>query len=119
MKALTLIQPWASLIRDGRKTIETRSWSTNHRGLLAIHAGKTVDAAACRQFNYDPRSIERGVILCTANLVAVVQFPHPRAKPDAYGDFTPGRYGWILASVTPLASPFPINGSLGLWTWES
>lgn len=40
MKALSLHQPWASLIAMGVKTIETRSWSTSHRGLLAIHAAK-------------------------------------------------------------------------------
>ena len=39
MKALTLHQPWASLIAVGVKTIETRSWSTKHRGPIAIHAG--------------------------------------------------------------------------------
>ena len=39
MRALTLHQPWASLIANGVKTIETRSWSTNYRGPLAIHAG--------------------------------------------------------------------------------
>lgn len=42
MKALTLYQPWASLIACGVKTIETRSWATNYRGLIAIHAAKTV-----------------------------------------------------------------------------
>lgn len=41
MKALTLHQPWASLVAEGVKTIETRSWSTKYRGQLAIHAGKT------------------------------------------------------------------------------
>lgn len=40
MKALTLWQPWASLVALGVKTIETRSWSTSHRGPLAIHASK-------------------------------------------------------------------------------
>lgn len=39
MKALTVRQPWASLIAAGVKTIETRSWSTRYRGPLAIHAG--------------------------------------------------------------------------------
>src|SRR6267154_1758716 len=38
MKALTLWQPWASMIAFGEKRIETRCWSTKHRGLLAIHA---------------------------------------------------------------------------------
>lgn len=40
MKALTIRQPWASLVALGVKTIETRSWSTSYRGPLAIHAGK-------------------------------------------------------------------------------
>ena len=40
-RALTLHQPWASLIALGVKTIETRSWSTPYRGPLAIHAGMT------------------------------------------------------------------------------
>lgn len=40
MKAISLWQPWAQAIALGSKTIETRSWSTAHRGLLAIHASK-------------------------------------------------------------------------------
>lgn len=40
MKALSLTQPWASLVALGAKQIETRSWSTAHRGELAIHAAK-------------------------------------------------------------------------------
>jgi activating signal cointegrator 1 len=40
MKALTLTQPWATLVAIGAKKIETRSWSTGYRGILAIHAAK-------------------------------------------------------------------------------
>jgi hypothetical protein len=40
MKALSLWQPWASAMATGAKTIETRGWSTNYRGELAIHAAK-------------------------------------------------------------------------------
>ena len=43
MKALSLTQPWASLVADGRKTTETRSWLTHYRGPLAIHATKVRD----------------------------------------------------------------------------
>jgi hypothetical protein len=39
MKGLTLTQPWATLVAIGAKRIETRSWPTRYRGLLAIHAG--------------------------------------------------------------------------------
>ncbi len=40
MKAITVYQPWASLIAVGAKKYETRSWATNYRGQIAIHAGK-------------------------------------------------------------------------------
>lgn len=40
MKAITVIQPWATLLATGKKHIETRSWKTNYRGEILIHAGK-------------------------------------------------------------------------------
>ncbi|NUQ05956.1 MAG: ASCH domain-containing protein [Anaerolineae bacterium] len=46
MAAITIHQPWATLIAVERKTYETRSWSTNHRGLIAIHAGKNGEELA-------------------------------------------------------------------------
>ncbi|MCW5830673.1 MAG: ASCH domain-containing protein [Deltaproteobacteria bacterium] len=39
-KALTIVQPWASLIADGFKSWEMRSWPTSYRGQLLIHAGR-------------------------------------------------------------------------------
>ena len=40
MRAISLWQPWASVVALGSKRIETRHWSTGHRGPLAIHAAK-------------------------------------------------------------------------------
>lgn len=40
MKAISLWEPWGSLMRTGAKTIETRSWSTHYRGPLLICAAK-------------------------------------------------------------------------------
>lgn len=118
MKAITLIQPWASLICDGRKKIETRSWPTSFRGRIAIHAGMKVDRDACIKFGYDPDKIETGKVLCTAVLVQCVQFPSSKAPPDDYGDFAPGRWGWILKEVKVLNNPKPAKGKLGLWNYE-
>ncbi|HVT78326.1 MAG TPA: ASCH domain-containing protein [Acidimicrobiales bacterium] len=42
MKALTLHEPWATDVAEGRKRIETRGWSTRYRGPLAIHAARTL-----------------------------------------------------------------------------
>lgn len=85
MKALTLHQPWASLMAAGVKTIETRSWSTRHRGRLAIHAGKRLYTAADKHADrslflaaHDVLALERnggvydlpyGEIVATAELV--------------------------------------------------
>lgn len=117
-KALSLWQPWASLIIDGRKNVETRSWSTSYRGVIAIHASMKVDKKACIDFGYEPRTIATGCVIGTARLVDCVQFPNPSIVPDAYGDFTDGRYGWVLGSIVRFKEPVPAKGSLGLWDWE-
>lgn len=119
MKCLTFIQPWASLIVDGRKLIETRSWPTKYRGTIGIHAGMTPDKAACVRFGYEPATIPRGVVLCTAVVIDCVRFPSPLARPDPYGDFTAGRYGWILGKVMPLTYPLHVKGALGLWNCDA
>lgn len=118
MKALSLHQPWASLIFDLRKTIETRHWEMHHRGLLAIHAAKTVDRDYCNLFNYDFRTIPRGAVLCIVNVEDCVRFPHPLAKPDAYGDFEAGRYGFIFQVVKRFKTPIPAIGRQGVFYWE-
>jgi hypothetical protein len=87
MKALTLTQPWASLVAIGAKSIETRSWSTSYRGPLAIHAAKgwsADDREFCYRLDVFPLlynggirptsehglsdMLPRGVIVAIANL---------------------------------------------------
>lgn len=142
MKALSLTQPWATLIAIGAKRIETRSWATNYRGLVAIHAAKGMPRWA-REFAYenpagqvlndagillggDCTDLPHGAILAVAMLsdvwptdgiwqrisVRAVATPHE----EAFGDYGPDRYGWLFGHVSPLAVPIPCKGSLGLWT---
>lgn len=178
MKALTLHQPWASLIAIGVKSIETRSWSTKYRGPLAIHASaKRTRAMSCNlgQWRYggltgclwraapqvrDLQYVRLGVVVATCTLVDVVptyeiewgcrfdanspmwwwddgieQVGEGRdGEPIGdlarwasyvvdedqrpYGDFTPGRFAWLLADVTPLDPPVPAKGRQGLWDWK-
>ena len=49
MKAITIWQPWASLLASGRKRYETRSWATTYRGPIAIHAAKRPVATSLRR----------------------------------------------------------------------
>jgi len=42
----------------------------------------------------------------------------PPDEPElSFGDYTPGRYAWILADVKLLPEPVPARGALGLWEW--
>lgn len=79
IKALTLYQPWATLVAIGAKRIETRSWWTAYRGLLAIHASKTFGAtnrALCHQEPFRSALLAGGVErLSDLPLGAVVCFP--------------------------------------------
>lgn len=92
MKAITIHQPWASLIVSGDKLYETRTWPTKHRGPIAIHAGKTIDHDVfqfmlCKQATMaqliacgiTPENIDelpRGVVIATADLVNVWRIVH-------------------------------------------
>ena len=118
MLALSLWQPWASLIADGRKKIETRHWPLHYRGPLAIHAAMKVEKEACYEFGYSPESIVRGAIVCIVNVDDCVRFPNPKAPPDPYGDFYEGRYGFLLTLREVFEHPIPAKGKQGLWNWE-
>ena len=95
MKALTLWQPWASLVSLGVKTIETRSWDTKYRGPLAIHAAiKKPNFATVGNYDIDrffkrapyrligPRCNEAelplGAVVATCELVDVVPIGYPK-----------------------------------------
>jgi hypothetical protein len=149
MKALTLTQPYATLIAIGAKRIETRSWSTRYRGPLAIHAGKGLGpvggerglVALCQNDVFAQAlkgyALPRGVIVANCTLVDVVPVedvlcrvqirPHDYdtgyhqwsvdGSERAFGDYTPGRYAWLLANVRPVNPPIPATGRQGLWEW--
>ena len=143
VKALTMTQPWASLVAIGENTIETRSWSTRYRGPLAIHAAKGFPAdarALCRRQPYrevvarhgyaSADDLPLGCVIAVAILEDVLAFDRsslrgvrerarrgelPEHEAD-FGDFSPGRFGFVLRDVRRLAVPVPVRGMLGLWT---
>lgn len=133
MKALTLTQPWATFVAHGLKLIETRSWPTQHRGWLAIHAAKGFPAWAKElcveepfkfwldQLGYSVETLPTGVVLAKADIINCVRFTvgyEPSGIEHQFGDFTVGRYGWIFARVEKFHKPIPAKGALGLWDWD-
>jgi hypothetical protein len=130
IKALSLHQPWASLIAAGAKHIETRSWDTPYRGLLAIHATLESPRATLALANADPMRgalqaagittadrLPRGCILALCRLTACEPVSTPPPYPEsAYGEYTPGRFAWRLDDIWALPEPLPARGSQGLWS---
>jgi hypothetical protein len=101
-KAISLKQPWASLVATGKKTIETRKWSTKYRGDLII----------CSSQN--PKIEPYGKALCVVELYDV----KPMEKKDekkACIKVYPKAHAWFLRNLRPIASPIPVKGSLGVF----
>lgn len=74
MKVLTIKQPWATLIMQGNKRFEFRSWQTKYRGDLLIHAGKSIDKEAMKRLEkYLPKEIPIGKVLGKVTLVDCVK----------------------------------------------
>jgi activating signal cointegrator 1 len=125
MRALSLTQPWASLVMDERKHIETRSWPMPSSLIgkeVAIHAAKSIDKEACRDFGYDPETIPRGCILGTVEMGRSFQFSEETVWPiskeeQRYGDFYFGRWGFPMYAVKRFSVPIPARGALGFWEW--
>ena len=141
MKTLTLHQPWASLIADGRKTIETRSWPPPRALVgerIAIHAGRRIDMPPSEtdiplsEKWFPGQFLPLGAIICTAR---IDDFAHvrtgsacrrawwsrrrvyTRVPEDEFGDFSPGRYLWKLSAVEAVSPVVYISGQQGLWDW--
>ena len=123
MRALTLFQPWASLLVYGRKTYETRGYRISHRGLVAIHAGKErrfLDDWLEDQDDELEHEYPLGAIVGVAVLVGVIPTDGWEAellsdKDRAFGDWSEGRYAWKMENVRLLKSPVPCRGAQGLW----
>ena len=128
MKALTLTQPWASLVALGHKRVETRSWPTHYRGPLAIHSARGFPTWA-RQFAEEERAVGRlpsrvpcGAILCTVWLADCRPAQDVALEVSALerhlGDFTCGRWAWILEDLHVFSEPIPASGAPSLWEWR-
>jgi hypothetical protein len=130
MKAITLWNPWASLIAVGAKTYETRSWPTNHRGDIAIHAAKVekypgVDIIRyMRLIGLDPETLEYGKVLCIAEITDCIKLDcnTPTMEitmgEELVGDWSDGRYAWKLENIRVFDEPIPAKGMQGLWSWS-
>jgi len=119
--ALSVRQPWASLIILGLKSVEIRSWPTSHRGPLFIHAAKTLDERALGRFRLS--DVPTGALIGVVDLIGVEPFTPAtwrKLAPEHLdtGPFTLGLYAWTLADPRPLQQPVPWRGDRSLFEIE-
>lgn len=136
VKAITVWQPWATLLATGQKHNETRSWKTSYRGEILIHAAKTDHSGILLHIPMEElkhfqdagvvNKLPTGAIIGKANLVDCFQIDEAyrrklqRENPAelAFGDYTIGRYAWVMADAILFNKPIPAKGKQGLWNWE-
>lgn len=144
MKALSLWQPWATLLVSGWKQVETRSWGTTERGLVAIHATASLPAVGRAAldlptfqnalFHCLPRvdvmpddlitGLPHGAIIGIGRLGGCREMTEERIAcrlehepmEHAFGIYEPGRYEWHFERTWIFAEPIPCKGFQKLWT---
>ncbi|HBV87041.1 MAG TPA: 2-oxoglutarate dehydrogenase E1 [Desulfosporosinus sp.] len=135
MRALTVWQPFATLLAERHKKIETRSWATNVRGAVAIHSAKkpfkevkclinprSITVISNLLFPYSLERLPTGYVLAVGNLVDCKRideaFIETLSPTEIHlGDYTIGRYAWIFEDVKHFKTPMQAKGSLGFWDW--
>lgn len=124
MKVLTIKQPWASLIINSYKKYEFRSWKTNYRGKILIHAGKSLEKDMLNRFKDYNLDIDLGYIIGEAYLedciLVTKKFQDKLRKIDSVVYARSNReemYAWKLTNIKKYKDKIPINGKLGLWNY--
>ena len=124
MKVLTIREPWASLIINGYKKYEFRSWKTNYRGKILIHAGLNIEKDMLDRFkDYDIECV-KGAIIGEATLVDCVLVDKKlndklrEIDPIVYGRSNHvENYAWKLENIIKYDEPIFCKGKLGLWNY--
>ncbi len=125
MKVLTIKQPWADLIINGHKCYEFRSWKTNYRGKILIHAGMSVEKDMLVRFkDYDLECV-KGAIIGEAYITDCILVDEEFNKelisinPAVYGRSNHTEtYAWKLENIKKYDKLILVKGKLGLWNYE-
>ena len=128
MKAITIKQPYASLIANNIKKYEFRTWNTNYRGEILIHAGLSVDEEAINKYIKYKLSYPRGYIIAKAKIVDCIKidakFRKQLKKEDSFvyshivNDKDYRGYAFKLESIEKI-KPIRVNGKLSLWNYDN
>ena len=130
MKVLTIKEPFATLIKNKIKYIETRSWKTNYRGELYIQAGVAKVRKDVRERKelsklYKEDDLQFGYIICKCNLVDCIYMTEEFIKQEKEknidnfiaGHYEVGRYAWVLEDIESI-TPIKVKGQIGIWNYK-
>lgn len=126
MKVISIKEPFATLIKDKVKTYETRSWKTNYRGEIYIHASMLLSKSENVETanKYLKSEINPGYILCRCELIdcipmtkEFIDYIYSQTNESNYGRYEEGRYAWELKVLEVLQNPISAKGKLGIWNY--
>ena len=127
MKCITIKQPYASLIANGYKKYEFRTWRTKYRGEIYIHAGLGIDKEAMKRFEYLNLDYPQGQIIAKAEIIDCLEITKEvkeiLKKEDkivyqgAINHQGKNEYGFVLENIEKI-KPIKAKGKLSLWDYK-
>ena len=127
MKVLTIKQPFATLIAEGLKEYEFRTWKTKYRGEILIHAGKGIDKKAMEKFKHLNLEYPSGCIIASCTITDCIEIDNraremlSQKNSVVYSSIIKNTewkgYGFKLENVTKI-SPIEANGKLSFWEYD-
>ena len=125
MKVLTIREPWASLIVNGYKKYEFRSWKTNYRGKILIHTSSIIDKDMLDRFSDYNLDYITGAIIGESEIVDCILIDKDfndklrSDNPVVYGNSNHVEtYAWKLDNVKKYDKIIYTKGKLGIWNYE-
>ena len=122
MKVITLKQPWATLVAEGLKKYEFRSWKFNYRGEILIHAGKGVDKEAMKKFEHLNLNYPQANIIAKVKILDCIELNDGinsqiiEENELVYGHkYDRTGYAWKLEVVEKIEDDKVISGKQGIW----
>lgn len=126
MKVLTIKQPFANLIIENKKVYEFRTWKTNYRGKILIHAGLNIDKPSFERLKKYTTDILTGYIIGEAEIVDCLKCNEDfknkclKINKDIYKNIDCEKdYAWKLINIKKYSNPIKIKGKLGLWNYDA
>lgn len=127
MKTISIKQPWSFLICSGIKDIENRTWNTNYRGRVLVHASATISTKqltweqSSELAEYPDIELIKSAIIGSVEIVDCV-INHPSIWAEKTHEFCIEQklitYNWVLANPVLFAEPIlNVKGKLSFWEY--